>query len=118
MLYSRWHTILWFAYIIWIIWSSLTPMHLPMEIGRHDKLLHLAAYFLLAFFYPWRHVYHNRAIVFMLLVAIGIVLEILQATLPVNRTGDPFETLINTLGVFLGIVFINLFGKSKPHRQQ
>jgi len=40
------------------------------------------------------------------LIFFGIIIEVIQETMTVNRSGEVFDTLANSMGVILGIIAI------------
>ena len=96
----------WFAAIVLVIALSLVPPPpMPLQPPHNfDKLLHLGAYFALAFgatqlFGRWRWLFG----IALGLIALGIAMEAAQAALvPHLRMLDPWDALANTVGVVLG----------------
>ncbi|MBT8762800.1 VanZ family protein [Desulfohalobiaceae bacterium Ax17] len=109
MLNSRWHILLWFAYLLWLVCASLTPLDISLDVRHGDKLLHGLAYFFMAMLYPWPLVRHGRVFIFVVLTILGSFIELLQSVLPVNRTGDIKDILANSLGIILGLLVLWIF---------
>lgn len=85
-----------------IVWLSLTPSPLRVDVAHSDKLGHFAGYGSLmlwfALLYPRRMA---RALYAAGFIAMGIGLEFLQGHLG-YRTYEVFDIYANTLGVLLG----------------
>ena len=112
--YSWIHIVIWFCYLALLLYSTLTPLSLPpMGIEHEDKFLHLGAFFVLAFIFPWTILYYRQICVFLSLTSIGCIIEILQAILPINRSGDPIDAAADMLGVICGIVAVNLIARNR-----
>ena len=85
-----------------------------IAISNIDKLYHIIAYFSLTF--SWMLVlkksrYKYKVLIVSLLY--GIFIEVLQMTITVNRKGELFDFLANSLGVLLALLIFNLFLKKK-----
>ena len=115
--YSRMHIVIWFCYLAFLLYSTLTPLALPIGVEHGDKFLHFAAFFVLAFIFPWTILYYRQICVFLSLTSIGCLIEILQAILPVNRSGDPIDAAADMLGVICGIVAVNLMARDRFQSQ-
>jgi len=105
------------AILITVIIAYLSLMRMPKEdilkISYSDKIYHLIAYFSLSF--SWLFSYYKKnnikSIIIILCIVYGIIIEILQSTLTVYRTGDFRDVLANTLGIVLGLLVFNLIIK-------
>ncbi|MDB4241333.1 VanZ family protein [Polaribacter sp.] len=85
-----------------------------IAISNIDKLYHLIAYFLLTF--SWLIALKKSKYIYKVLIGsllYGIIIEVLQATLTVYRTGELFDFLANSVGVLLALLIFNLFFKKK-----
>jgi VanZ family protein len=78
---------------------SLTPPALPTP-NHSDKLVHLAGYALVMFWWAQIVVERRWRLAFAV-VLLGAVIELLQGLTP-NRQPDPFDVLANSAGVALG----------------
>lgn len=88
------------------------------SIENSDKLYHGIAYFILMVL--WYYTFHfkfkvkkNKAllIVFIISICFGIVMEILQGVLTVNRQSDVNDVLANAIGVVLALLMLILLKK-------
>ncbi len=88
-------------YTLFLIGISLYPLeHLPPAPGGTDKLVHLLLYF--AAFRLWIKPFPSKTLyVALALSLLGIVLEILQGWLPLNRHADILDALANVSGILL-----------------
>jgi VanZ family protein len=105
----RWATVAspWLLSIYWIILYTLTHVPVPSGPPGSDKLLHIAAYFVLAFLFSMvlytRSVPTKRLIITTIvsLCAFAIFDEVTQEL--VNRHCDPLDALADSVGIVLGI---------------
>ncbi|WP_232457031.1 VanZ family protein [Polaribacter sp. SA4-12] len=78
-----------------------------------DKVYHLFAYFMLSS--CWLFSFYKKPalkyIIVIFCVIYGIIIEVLQHTLTLYRTGDFKDVLANTLGIVLGLLVFNLIFK-------
>jgi VanZ family protein len=97
-----------------IIYLSLikTPKNM-IEIAQIDKVYHSIAYFVLSI--TWLFAFQKKSqvkyIIVILCIILGIIIEVLQSTLTIYRTGDYLDVLANSMGVILALVTFNLFFK-------
>lgn len=95
-----------------IIYLSLikTPKNM-IEIAQIDKVYHSIAYFVLSI--TWLFAFQKKSqvkyIIVILCIILGIIIEVLQSTLTIYRTGDYLDVLANSMGVILALVVFNLF---------
>ncbi|WP_298882573.1 VanZ family protein [uncultured Polaribacter sp.] len=96
--------------------AYLSLMQVPktqLSFTSSDKVYHLFAYFTLTI--CWLFSFHKKpSIKFKIVIACivyGIIIEVLQHTLTKYRTGDFYDVLANTVGIFLGMIVFNLFLK-------
>ncbi|KAI9888398.1 MAG: hypothetical protein M1814_000514 [Vezdaea aestivalis] len=90
---------------------------------RHDKLLHLFAFFLLTVCFYWildtsrRRALHLTLIVCTLLL--GISSEVVQALIPNNgRFFDPYDVAANIIGSFAGLGLCSWYHKRMLERRR
>jgi VanZ family protein len=78
-----------------------------------DKLYHLFAYFTLST--CWLFSFYKKPtlkyIIIIFCILYGIIIEVLQDTLTLYRTGDFKDVLANTTGIILGLLVFNQFLK-------
>ena len=92
--------------------AYLSLMKMPkveVSIGNIDKGYHLFAYFTLTICWLFSFYKKKNLKYFIVIGCIiyGIVIEVLQHTLTMYRTGDYKDVLANTLGIVLGLVVFN-----------
>lgn len=86
-----------------IAWLSLSPIEeLPVSVSLWDKAQHAIAYFGLALVGAWAFPDRSGRLA-VGLVAFGVGVEILQATMALGRQGDAIDAVANTLGVAVGL---------------
>ncbi|MCL7752300.1 VanZ family protein [Polaribacter sp. Z022] len=96
--------------------AYLSLMQVPktqLSFTSIDKVYHLFAYFTLTICWLFSF-YKKPSIKFKIVIACivyGIIIEVLQHTLTKYRTGDFYDVLANTVGIFLGMIVFNLFLK-------
>lgn len=96
----RWLAITW---TIIILIGCLTPHEeLPKELlGWNDKLLH--ALIFTPFVVAWVLAGFRISYVFIAGVLLGGIIELLQYTLPINRSGDWVDFAADAVGALLGV---------------
>lgn len=101
----------WAALLIAVIFFSLHPSFGPPSDYEIDKVLHLAAYFLLAVL-PFAGFDRPGLAVGLsvLMLPLGVGLEMAQDAIP-GRSADPFDMAANGAGVLLGL------GAGRPLRR-
>lgn len=94
-----WRWMAWFGIIVTLVLSLMPPV-LDDHVGHTDKIVHLAGYTLLMFW--WAQLVTSRRWKLALAVVVfGIVIELLQGFTPA-RQPDILDALANTCGVLLG----------------
>lgn len=100
------------AICITISIAYLSLMKMPkieVSYSNVDKLYHLFAYFVLSF--CWLFSFYKKPtlkyIVVTSCIIYGIIIEVLQHTLTLYRTGDFKDVLANTVGIVLGLLVFN-----------
>ena len=100
------------AIFITIAIAYLSLMKMPkveVQISNLDKGYHLFAYFTLTICWLFSF-YKKKKLKYYIVVACifyGIIIEVLQHTLTMYRTGDIYDILANTLGIVLGLIVFN-----------
>ena len=100
------------AILITITIAYLSLMRMPKmkeSFGNVDKVYHLIAYFTLSVCWLFSF-YKKKALKYIIVIScitFGIIIEVLQQTLTVYRTGDYRDALANTLGILLGLIVFN-----------
>ena len=84
-----------------------------IKVANIDKLYHSFAYFTLTI--TWLLAFYKRQekkiVIVISCIIFGIIIEILQTTLTVYRTGDYYDVIANSLGVLLALLIFNIFFK-------
>lgn len=103
--------------VIWYL-SLFTPPETPLDNVKFiDKWTHLVMYGILTITF-WTEVLRQknkkittrkRALMIVLPIAMGGLVELAQAYCTTTRTGDWFDFLANTVGVLIGIVIVMLW---------
>lgn len=97
----RWIALLW---TVGLFASTLTPgQYVPdVPILSFDKVVHVALFF--GFAMLWLRLYPTRRRdVFLGGVAVGIAIELLQHWLPIDRSGDVYDVIADTVGLLLAL---------------
>ena len=111
-----------FAFIGWMVFVTFSSLYsfegsgLSMfNIPQGDKVVHFIFYFVAAvlgslFIIETKEVksvlIKNLKLLALLLIFFGIIIEVIQEGMTINRSGDVFDALANSLGVILGIIGI------------
>lgn len=93
-----------------IAWLSVAPNTAVPSVSMWDKLEHAGAYLGLTLLGVWSF----RAAPWRLaggLFALGVGLEIAQATMGWGRSGDVLDALANSVGIALGLGLARLVGE-------
>jgi VanZ family protein len=85
-----------------VLAASLVPVATLPSADVSDKVEHFVAYAGLALLGAWAFT-RRLSRVTAGLIAGGVGIEILQATMPFGRQGDAVDALANSLGVALGM---------------
>jgi VanZ family protein len=92
--------------VAYVIYSSLTPNPIEIDISNFDKYAHTFGYFvLMGWFMQIYHLKKNLAICALLLVCMGVALEFVQG-MTSYRMFDLNDMLANTTGVLLASVLV------------
>ena len=111
-----------FAFIGWMVFVTFSSLYSfedeeirNFNIPYGDKVVHFIFYFMAAllgssFIVETKDKKSKRIkylkILALSLIFFGIVIEVVQEEMTVNRSGDVFDALANSLGVILGIIII------------
>lgn len=88
--------------IIMFIGCSLPGENVPESISNRDKLTHIAIF--AAFGFLWRLTGQSVGKVLLTGILYGVLIEIWQAVMPINRSGDLADAVADTVGVCIGIL--------------
>ena len=89
------------AMIAAVVWLSLTPAPPEVDFAQSDKVGHLLAYALLAFWFSQLYGGSGRLYVVIGFVVMGVALEFTQGALG-YRTLDAADMIANALGALIG----------------
>ena len=111
-----------FAFIGWMVFVTFSSLYSfegsglsRINIPYGDKVVHFIFYFVAAvlgslFIIETKEVksvlIKNLKLLALLLIFFGIIIEVIQEGMTINRSGDVFDALANSLGVILGIIGI------------
>ncbi len=105
-----------FAILILIL--SLAKLNSFPDIGNFqnsDKVKHILAYSVLSFFWliscQLGKINIKILHLILIIIAYGVIIEVLQMRLTTYRTGDLLDIIANSLGVFLGYLFLKLVNR-------
>lgn len=80
-----------------------------------DKFEHAFAYAVISFFwmlsYKLGKVPLSSLSLFLIIIAYGIIIELLQLSLTSHRTGDLMDVMANSIGVIMGCVFLKILSR-------
>jgi len=106
------------AIAITIAIICLSLLKLPstgIHVKNIDKAYHSIAYFVLAL--TWLFSFYKKPskkyLIVLCCILFGIIIEVLQSTLTIYRTGDYKDVLANSLGVLLALFIFNIIFKKK-----
>ncbi|MCK0129881.1 VanZ family protein [Flavobacteriaceae bacterium F08102] len=85
----------------------------PIKIENSDKIGHWLAYFTLGITWYVYALLHKKkiAVVFLILVGYGIIIEVCQGLFTLNRQFDVFDMMANTLGLALAWIIVSFLYK-------
>ena len=90
--------------VVAVLYLSLAPLHVPAELPAHfDKIEHAAAYVFLVVWFTGLVARPRYWRVMVALVVFGLMIEFLQAAMPLGRQGDPWDVLANVTGIGIGL---------------
>ncbi len=111
-----------FAFIGWMVFVTFSSLYSfegsglsKFNIPYGDKVVHFTFYFVAAvlgtlFFIETKDkkstLIKYLKILALALIFFGIIIEVIQGVMTVNRSGDVFDALANSIGVILGIFVI------------
>lgn len=104
----------------WLFASNETISEI--KIPHLDKWVHGILFFMLVYLWQWYYFKLNKhtiskstiAVLFIILMVYGIIIEVFQELTPVSRSGDLLDFLADMLGAVLGILTFKIF-KNKFH---
>ena len=99
MIKRGWRAAGWLGVVLTLA-LSLMPPALDVSSGHSDKIVHLAGYALLTFWWA-QLVTRQRWKLALAIVLLGVIIELLQGLTP-DRQPDSLDALANSGGVLLG----------------
>jgi VanZ family protein len=99
MIEQTWRVLGWLGIVLTLV-VSLMPPALDSSGGHADKIVHLAGYAVLTFWWA-QLVTRQRWKLAIAVVLFGVAIELLQGLTP-DRMPDPLDALANSSGVLLG----------------
>ncbi|MBN2742886.1 MAG: VanZ family protein [Marinilabiliaceae bacterium] len=95
--------------------QNIEPDKIP-NIPHLDKVVHFGMYLTLTFTFMWenycRHQYHfilSRFIIIIIaVVAMGVMIEWLQANFTVSRSGSVGDAMANSAGLMMGMILFRI----------
>ena len=106
------------AFVITIIIFCLSLIRMPnsptkFTFSNIDKLFHGFAYFILTL--SWLIAYYKKPgekyLIVICCIIFGIIIELLQSTMTIYRTGDYLDVIANSAGVLFALLIFNLISK-------
>ena len=102
------------------IGSLINPSYIAYPgVKISDKVLHFGAYIVLILswlvYVKKNRVSINHWLVLIYLVVFGIIIELSQRYLTQSRTGEIWDIMSNTLGLFMGLMIFNFWIKKFIH---
>ena len=98
-----WLALWWLAVLIVVRFCMAPPSALPDLPDNSDKLEHALAFFMLSASAVQLYAARGLRIAVVGLLLLGVGIEVAQATLTVDRSGDPFDVLADAVGIGLGL---------------
>lgn len=87
--------------VVMFIGCSIPGSGLPSALTNRDKLLHVGIFLIFGFL--WHRVGYRAWAVLLAGAAYGLLIEIWQGVMPINRSFDLYDALADTAGTALGI---------------
>lgn len=112
MIEQTWRVLGWLGIVLTLV-VSLMPPALGSSSGHADKIVHLAGYAVLTFWWA-QLVTRQRWKLAIAVVLFGMAIELLQGLTP-DRMPDPLDALANSGGVLLGWLAARLLPNLPQH---
>ena len=87
--------------LVMFIGCSIPGDGLPHAFTSRDKLLHVGIFLIFGFL--WRWLGYRAWVVLLAGASYGLLIEIWQGVMPINRSFDLYDALADTAGTALGI---------------
>ena len=114
--HRRLWTVLGFVLVIAVTISSLAPGLGTPPVHGFDKVEHVGAYFVLMLWFAGLQPRRTWLRVALALLAMGVVLELAQDAMHMQRTADPRDVLANATGIALGATLAAFGLAAWPYR--
>jgi VanZ family protein len=98
--------------VLAFLWAP-PPPDPKLDIPHLDKYLHLGLFFAVAASWCWAKMPALRVLGFG--IALGIVTEIVQGTLPWPRTPDVLDVVADAIGIAIALGLARALGQSGVH---
>jgi VanZ family protein len=85
-----------------VLWATLAPTRDLPSVNLWDKAEHAVAFFGLTFLGVWA-MPRWRLRVAAAMLALGVVIEIAQAVMPLGRDGDIRDAMADSVGILIGL---------------
>lgn len=117
-----WKTIMVTAIILFLSLYRFGPIYPLQKVPNSDKFIHLLMYAVFVFIIQWDYkhakgkIYDLRTYIlvcFAFPILLGGLIEVLQSTDFIGRSGDMYDFIANTLGVFVGWIIFKTYMKMK-----
>jgi VanZ family protein len=89
-----------------ITYFSLIPAQRLPSVGLSDKVEHMAAYVLLAFFFGALLPRRDYKFLFLALLAFGGAIEIAQGLMKLGREADLMDLVADVVGTVIGLLLV------------
>jgi len=89
--------------VVAVLYASLAPLELPPAPSNFDKVEHAFAYMCLTVWFTGLVARSRYGRVALALAALGLVIELLQESMPFGRQGDPLDMAANLVGIGAGL---------------
>ena len=114
--YRRYWLALGFSLVLAVIVTSLIPGGPPGRFPGLDKFEHLIAYGVLMLWFAGLHPRRAWGWLALALLAMGVLLELAQGAMHMNRSAEVRDVVANAAGVGLGAMASAAGLASWPHR--
>jgi VanZ family protein len=114
--YRRFWLALGFSLVLAVIVSSLIPGGPPGRFPGIDKLEHVIAYLVLMVWFAGLHPRHAWRWLALALLAMGVLLELAQGAMHMQRSAEVRDVVANAAGVGLGAMASAAGLASWPYR--
>jgi VanZ family protein len=95
-----------------VVWKSLIPSFSQNAVPHMDKLLHFGAYLIIGGLALLSRFSRKGMLTLIIVIALGVLVEILQGTMSVGRSASIADALANSLGAVLAYaIWYSLSGR-------